>query len=111
MLCNNYSDIKFRHFLIPPYFWHFSLGSTSDCIPYSESACREVALKHGLQLGGSVNGKDYPFVYDNSYPQGCYAYKSGPYQGMAFYSRLSGATFGYYRPKGYDCIVDGNFII
>ena len=80
-------------------------------MPYSESACREVASKLGLQLGGIVDGKDYPFVNNTGRPMACYAYKSGPYQGMAFYSRLSGDLMysNYYRPKGYDCIVDGNF--
>jgi len=73
------------------------------CHPYSEDACRNAVA--GLALGG----KGYGFVgsYGN---KGCYAYSSGKYSGMAYYSTggnnadmakpLSGAM---YRPAGYDC--------
>ena len=49
---------------------------------------------------------------------GCYAYKSGSYKDMAFYGRGGdndevSKPFDddsvYYRPKGYDCNIEGNF--
>ena len=84
-------------------------------MPYSESVCREVALKLGLQLGGN----DYAFAATNDgYQLGCYTYKSGNYKGMAFYGRGGDhneiskpfdENSDYYRPKGYDCSTESNF--
>ena len=99
-----------------PTFSIFSTGSTLDCAPYSESVCKEVALKHGLQLGG----KNYVFAapIESGYQIGCYAYKSGSYKGIAFYGRGGDSvemstpfneSSDYYRPKGYDCRTESNF--
>merc|ERR1719240_743945 len=46
----------------------------------TENACREVALRHGLKLGG--NGYKFAEKYST---KGLYAYKSGRYAGMAFF--------------------------
>ena len=87
-----------------------------DCVPYSESVCRQVALKLGLQLGGN----NFGFAIDNDYLKGCFAYKSGPYKGMAFYGRGGDnheiskpfdENSDKYRPKGYDCRTGGNFYV
>ena len=88
-------------------------------MPYSESVCREVALALGLQLGGN----SYPFVAtrDDGYQMGCYTYKAGVgydhYVGIAFYgsygddnemSKPFDENPHFYRPKGYDCRIEGN---
>ena len=94
----------------------FSIGSALDCIPYSESVCRDVALKLGLQLGG--NNFAFAGPKANGYQLGCYTYKSGPYKGIAFYGRGGDhnemskpfdENSDYYRPKGYDCSTESNF--
>ena len=94
----------------------FFLGSRLDCMPYSESVCREVALKLGLQLGGK--GYVFAATKDKGYQLGCYSYKSGDYKGIAFYGRGGDndeiskpfdENSVYYRPKGYDCSTESNF--
>ena len=81
----------------------------SECVPYSEQACRDSANSLGLTLGGG----GYPFK-SHFKIKGCYAYSSGKYAGLVFYGTggtpdqmktvLSGEK---YRPTGYNCIVAG----
>ena len=93
-------------------------------MPYSESVCREVVLKLGLELGKiGKGGKDYAFAATKTegYQMGCYTYKSGVgydhYVGIAFYGRGGDndemskpfdESSIYYRPKGHDCGIKGN---
>jgi len=77
------------------------------CHPYSLDACKAAAAALGLSEGGAGSA----FV-GNWGDKGCYAYKGGKYNGMAFYStggdnadmsKSPGWLDNWYRPAGYDC--------
>lgn len=51
-----------------------------DCVPYSKAACQQAAEKGGLSLGGG----GYAFAGKFS-TKGCYTYKSGKYEGSAYF--------------------------
>jgi len=77
------------------------------CHPYSLDACKAAAAAGGLSQGGGGSA----FV-GNYGDKGCYAYSSGGYAGMAFYStggnnaemsKLPGRHDNWYRPAGHDC--------
>jgi len=77
------------------------------CHPYSLDACKAAAAALGLSEGGAGSA----FV-GNYGDKGCYAYSSGGYAGMAFYStggnnaemsKLPGKRDNWYRPAGHDC--------
>lgn len=86
----------------------YPISSCSGCepyTPYTKKACADVAHYLGLKHGG----KGSFFAGDWS-TKGCYAYLSGEYAGMVFYS--TGGTMDEmktslggtkYRPVGYDC--------
>jgi len=77
------------------------------CHPYSLDACKAAAAAQGLSEGGA--GSAFVGKY---WDKGCYAYSSGGYKGMAFYStggdnsemsKLPGKRDNWYRPAGHDC--------
>ena len=82
--------------------------TTAPCVAFSEDACREAALAHGLLLGGA----GFSFASADYTSKGCYAYWTGPLIGRAFYGR---GTFGsnappalpvdnrHFRPPNHDC--------
>ena len=72
----------------------------SECNPYSEQTCRDVANSLGFTFGGA----------GEFYTKGCYGYSSGPWKDLVYYgtegtghqlnSSLSGRKF---RPVGHNC--------
>jgi hypothetical protein len=72
------------------------------CAPYSAEACKQAATAAGLELGGEG------FSFHGSFKtKGCYSYRSGKYEGHAYYGLGAGDTQGElsgakYRPVGFD---------
>ena len=72
----------------------------TDCVPYSEEACRDIGKKTGLVFGSGSYGT-----------KGCYVYKDGRYQQNIWYG--TGGTDAQNtadideacceRPSGFDC--------
>ena len=75
-------------------------------VPYSEQACRDAAAALGLKLGN----ENAQFSYDYR-QKGCFAYKAGLFNGVAFYGKggsvedmkKTPTQSTAYRPENHDC--------
>ena len=80
-------------------------------MPYSEKACKDAGARLNLKPGSS----GWNFKIPGFKWKGCYAYDDGSYPGV--YYGTGGTTEDMktaldsprYRPKGYDCSVDGKY--